>query len=109
MTKEASDYVAHCERCIHRKIPPNRAPPINISSSFPLELVCIDYLSLESCKGGIEDILVVTDHFTKYAQAYPTNGQQATTVAKVLYDNFFMHYGFPAKFHSDQGRQFERK
>ena len=96
MTKEASDYVAHCERCIRRKIPPNRAPLINISSSFPLELVCIDYLSLESCKGGIEDILVVTDHFTKYAQAYPTKGQQATTVAKVLYDNFFMHYGFPA-------------
>ena len=109
MTKEASDYVAHCERCIRRKIPPNRAPLINISSSFPLELVCIDYLSLESCKGGIEDILVVTDHFTKYAQAYPTKGQQATTVAKVLYDNFFMHYGFPAKLHSDQGRQFERK
>ena len=109
MTKEASDYVAHCERCIRRKIPPNRAPLINISSSFPLELVCIDYLSLESCKGGIEDILVVTDHFTKYAQAYPTKGQQATTVAKVLYDNFFMHYGFPAKLHSDQGRQFEGK
>ena len=109
MTKEASDYVAHCERCIRRKIPPNRAPLINISSSFPLELVCIDYLSLESCKGGIEDILVVTDHFTKYAQAYPTKGQQATTVAKVLYDNFFMHHGFPAKLHSDQGRQFEGK
>ena len=109
MTKEASDYVAHCERCIRRKIPPNRAPLINISSSFPLELVCIDYLSLESCKGGIEDILVVTDHFAKYAQAYPTKGQQATTVAKVLYDNFFMHYGFPAKLHSDQGRLFEGK
>ena len=109
MTKEASDYVAHCERCIRRKIPPNRAPLINISSSFPLELVCIDYLSLEFCNGGIEDILVVTDHFTKYAQAYPTKGQQATTVAKVLYDNFFMHYGFPAKLHSDQGRQFEGK
>ena len=102
MTKEASDYmyVAHCERCICRKIPPNHAPLINISSSFPLDLVCIDYLSLEYCKSGIEDILVVTDHFTKYAQACPT---KATTVAKVLYDNFFMHYGFPAKLHSDQG------
>ena len=73
------------------------------SSSFPLELVCIDYLSLGSCKDEIKDILVVTDHFTKYAKAYPTKGQQATTVPKILHDNFFMHYGFPAKLHSDQG------
>ena len=50
---------------------------------------------------------MVTDHFTKYSQAYPTRDQKATTVAKVLFNNFITHYGFPVRIHSDQGRNFE--
>ena len=65
------------------------------------------FLKLECCKGGIENILVVTDHFTKYAQAYPTRDQKATTVAKVIWENFIIHYGLPVRIHSDKGRNFE--
>ena len=70
-------------------------------------MVCVDFLSLEPSKGGIENILVVTDHFTRYAQAFPTKYQTAKTTAQVLFDNFVVHYGFPARIHSDQGRNFE--
>ena len=63
----------------------------------------IDYLTLESSKGGFENILVVTDHFTKYSQVYPMRNQTARTTAQALYHNFFVHYGFPAHLHSDQG------
>lgn len=58
--------------------------------------------------GGRSNILMVTDHFTLYAQAYPTNVQQATTVAKVLVEKFLIHYGLPVRIHSDQRRDFER-
>jgi hypothetical protein len=32
----------------------------------------MDFLGLETSKGGYQYILVITDHFTKYALAVPT-------------------------------------
>ena len=105
MQKSVVDYIAQCDRCIRRKdYHSPRAPLVNTQTSQPMELVCIDFLKLEHSKGGIENVLVVTDHFTKYAQAYPTRNQTASTTA-----NFFVHYGFPRRLHSDQGRNFESK
>jgi transposase InsO family protein len=67
----------------------------------------VDFLSLEPSKGAVENILVVTDQFSRYAQAFPTKNQTAQTTAKVLFENFIVHYGFPKRLHSDQGRNFE--
>ena len=80
---------------------------VNIKSYAPLELICIDFLTLEPDATGIKNILVITDHFTKYAQAYPTRDQTAKTVATTLWENFICHYGFPRRIHSDQGAGFE--
>ena len=96
--------------CIRRKAAPVKAEElVNMSSTAPMELVCIDYLSLERSKGGYEKILVITDHFTRYAQAFPTRNGTAQTTARVLYENYFIHYGFPSKIHSDKGASFESK
>ena len=48
-----------------------------------------------------------TNHFSRYAQAIPTKNQTAKTTAWVLFDQFVVHYGFPARLHSDQGQNFE--
>lgn len=63
----------------------------------------MDFLTLEKSKGGIENVLIVTDHFSQYAQAYPTKDQKASTVARVLWRNLFCCFGFPVKLHADQG------
>ena len=87
-----------CERCIKRKtVPRPSAELVNIVTTQPMELVCIDFISLEKSKGGHENILVITDHFTCYAQAFPTRNQLAKTTAKVLFDNYVVHYRFPAR------------
>ncbi|XP_053878901.1 uncharacterized protein LOC128834319 [Malaclemys terrapin pileata] len=97
-----------CARCVQRKTLLTRAAYLkNITSTKPLELVCINFLSLEVDKRNTGNILVVTDHYTRYAQAYPTRDQRATTVARVLWEKYFSVYGFPARIHSDQGRDFE--
>ena len=82
---------------------------VNITYTTPIELVCIDDMSLERSKGGFENILVITDHFSRYAQAIPTTNQTVTATVKALYDNFFLHCEFPVKLHSDKGTDYESK
>ena len=69
----------------------------------PLDLVRIDYLKKKSSEGGYKNVLVITVHFPRYAQGIPTRNQSAATAARVLFEQFFVHYGFPGKPHSDQG------
>lgn len=95
-------------RCVRRKTPPEKsAPLVIIQTTRPMELVCLDFLSLESDSRNTKDILVITDHFTKYAVAIPTKDQKATTVSKCLWEQYLVHYGFPERLLSDQGRDFE--
>ena len=107
MQGEATQYLLKCPRYLRRKTTPQVAPMQPIYVTQPLELVHMDYLSLEPSKGNIENVLVITDHFTRYALAYPSKTQTAQATARILWDNFICHYGFPEKLISDQGRNFE--
>ena len=76
-------------------------------ATHPLELVHLNYLCLEPGKGLEENVLVVTDHFIRYAHAYVTKTQTAQMTAKTLWDKFIVHYGLPEKILMDQGQNFE--
>lgn len=110
MVPDVERKIKTCERCIRREAQPEKAAPlVNITSTRPLELVCMDFLSVEPDRSNTKDVLVIMDHFTKYAIAIPTPNQKAQTVARCLWDNFMVHYGIPERLHSDQGPDFESR
>ena len=52
-------------------------------------------------------MLVIRDHFTRFAQAYATKNKSARTVAENLYNYFVLPFELPAIFHHDQGERGE--
>lgn len=109
MSQEIENYCQECGRCIVAKAvrPQVRTFPGNLTAAKPLEIVAIDFTSLEKATDGREHVLIVTDVFSKFTQAYPARDQKASTVAKLLTEGWFYRYGVPKRLHSDQGRSFE--
>ena len=53
MERDIEQKVSHCDRCIRRKTKVSPAAElVFIQTSRPLQLVCMDFLSLEKSRGG---------------------------------------------------------
>ncbi|XP_041915854.1 uncharacterized protein LOC121680512 [Alosa sapidissima] len=106
---DVKEYCAKCMRCNLHKTPSTKvsAPLVSIQTSYPLQFVSVDFLSLEAARSGMSNVLVIVDHFTRYAVAAPTVDQTAATTAEVLWKHFIQPYGGFDQLHSDQGPNFE--
>ena len=76
MHTDVASYNNSCTRCLRRKSQPDQAPLLNIEVNQPLELRHLDYLNIEPSKGNVENVLIITDYFTRYAQAFPSKTQK---------------------------------
>ena len=98
-----------CYQAFEGEVP--RAPLCLIQVYAPLELVHLDYTSIESTMKlnkppVVTNVLVMTDHFMRYALAVVTKDQTAKTVAKVFYECFIAVFQAPAKLLSDRVANF---
>ena len=108
MARDVKNYVQKKCRCIADKTEnrSERAKMRSIETSSPFEVVAIDFIHLDQCKGKFEYVLVVTDLFTKFVQMYATKKQNAPAAASKLFHEFILLYGFPKRIMHDQGGAF---
>ena len=100
-----------CQQCCTFEGVVPKAPLCPIWAHALLELVHVDFTSVESTMElnkppSVKNVLVITDRFTHYAMAVITKDQTAKTVVKVLYERFIGIFGMPAKLLSDHGANF---
>ena len=98
-----------CCQAFEGEVP--RAPLCLIWVYAPLELVHLNYTSIETTMElnkplMVKNILVMMDHFTRYALAVVMKDQTAKTVTKVFYEYFIAVFGVSAKLLSDRGANF---
>ena len=104
-------FIQNCGRCKQFEAKYQIPEMEPILCTQPMELVHIDYVSMEVTvatqeKPVVKNVLVIVDHFTQYVQAFVMKNHTAHTTARVLYNNFFSIFGFPQKLMSDQGAEF---
>ena len=111
MVEDCKALVRGCPRChtLEGAIP--KAPLCPIRAHALIELVHVDFTSMESTMElnklpSVKNVLVIMDHFTRYTLVVVTKDQMAKTVTKVLYERFIAVFGMPAKLLSDWGANF---
>ena len=105
---DVKEHVGTCRRCQIAKSKQQRAPMQPYHANAPMELVHINYLTIEHNKTGKDvNILVITDHYSRFVQAVVTTSQTALTTATSAWNHFFSKYGFPEKIITDQRTNLE--
>ena len=98
-----------CEACQRRNIPVPvpQAPLGTIKSEYPFQRLSSDIMGpLPATSCGNKYILVVTDLFSKWVEAFPLAVTDSITLARILTDEVICQYGVPESLHSDHGANF---
>ena len=106
---DVSRWCRTCSACQRRN--PRTGARMSLQQDLvgsPMERMAMDILSFkEQTENGNTCVLVVTDYFSKWTEAFALPDHQAITVADTLVTELFLRFGVPRILHSDQGSEFQ--
>ena len=113
MKKACQKWVTSCLSCQQVKDPRKlRFPLQSIESSEFNEVIQIDHQKICMTDSGYNQVLVMIDHFTKYAKTVPCITASAKETCDHLINTWRARHGCPITFQSDHGttsvRTYER-
>ena len=108
MVQDVKAYIRNCDRCIRFKQPEEKAKLHPIEATYPFELIHMDFVKIGGGDSG-RNVLVITDHFTRFATGFVTRSVSAKTVARLFVNRYCPFYTWPAKILTDRGGCFESK
>ena len=84
MHKDVAQYVKDCPQFQVAKGPyvGSKTQPVSIVANGPLDLLCMDFTTMDLSRDSKENVLALTDAFSKFSQAFVTPNQRAHTMAK---------------------------
>ena len=108
--RDVVNHIKHCLTCQQTKHPAGNPcyPLQSINSNNFSDLVQFDHLKLCKTTSGNIGLLVIIDHFTKFAEAIPCAHDEydAQTTAKIILNKWFARHGTPARMQSDNATNF---
>ena len=111
MINQMQQSIKSCVHCLQHEGYLPKAPLHPIVATAPLDLLHIDFTSIETTMElnkppRVANVLVFQDNFMKHVLAYVTPNQTAKTTSKFLYQGYIVIFGAPARLLSDWGASF---
>jgi len=110
MANDLKLWIQTCDVCQRRKRPgiTPRAPKKIYHAGTPNHRVSMDICGpIVTTAKGNKVIMVITDDFSKFTQAFPLPNHTADTIADAFQHGWVSIFGAPREVHSDRGPEFE--
>ena len=79
-----------------------------LPTGAPFERIAMDILDTRKLTSrNFQYVLVISDYFTKFTDAFPLRRHTAPVVADIIMRRWISYHGVPETIHSDQGAEFE--
>jgi len=109
MREDVERYVSNCLTCAANNpdVKTTKALLGHQRISGPWSKLQMEFIGpLPQTAQGNRYCLVVSDHFTKWVEAFPARNNTASASAKILVEHVFSRWGVPKEIDSDHGQRF---
>ena len=109
LVRDVTTFVAGCRACQQFKSPrratQGELQPVVVTE--PWHTVNLDTFGpLPATESGNSFVMVFTDHFTKWVEAFAVPSNDAATAARLLVNEIVSRYGAPSRLLTDRGSNF---